>query len=112
VGFSPQLFTFNATPVGMYPNVNHTLISKNLLDYLVKQRGYLTDMICWDTILNPYETLFLKEAKKHGAKVIGGLGMMIYQGIGAFKIWTGKKIDLCIIPKIERELIRTLKDNQ
>lgn len=34
-------------------------------------------------------TVFLQEAKAAGAKVCGGLPMLLYQGAEAFRIWTG-----------------------
>lgn len=70
----------NATPVGMKetdPNlVNEKLIHKNLLVY--------------DLIYNPKETKLLKLAKQKGAYTSNGLGMLLYQGMLSFKIWTGK----------------------
>ena len=40
-------------------------------------------------IYNPDETLFLKESKKRGAKTMNGLGMLIYQGLIAYELFTG-----------------------
>jgi shikimate dehydrogenase len=34
-------------------------------------------------------TPFLKESQLHGAKIIDGLGMLVYQGAIGFKLWTG-----------------------
>ena len=71
----------NATPIGMYPNVD--------VEPIVKAEKLREDMIVMDLIYNPLETVLLKEAKKVNAKTINGLGMLIYQGVVAFKIWTG-----------------------
>ena len=71
----------NATPIGMYPNVN--------VEPIVRADKLREDMVVMDLIYNPLETVLLKEAKKVGAKAINGLGMLIYQGAVAFKIWTG-----------------------
>lgn len=71
----------NATPVGMYPDVNAlppldcSMISK--------------DHLCYDLIYNPGETLFLKIAKEHGAKTKNGLEMLKNQADLAWDIWTG-----------------------
>lgn len=35
------------------------------------------------------QTPLMREAKKKGCKVIGGLGMLVWQAIYAFEIWTG-----------------------
>lgn len=46
-----------------------------------------------DMIYNPDKTLFLKEAEKRGARAaINGLGMLIYQGIIAYELFTGEKL--------------------
>ncbi len=70
----------NATPVGMHKNdpyvVNPKLVRKNLFVY--------------DVIYNR-NTELLNSAKKIGAKNLGGLGMLLYQGAISFEIWTGKK---------------------
>ncbi|XRO77703.1 shikimate dehydrogenase [Methanocaldococcus sp. 10A] len=71
----------NATPIGMYPNVD--------VEPIVKADKLREDMVVMDLIYNPLETVLLKEAKKVNAKTINGLGMLIYQGAVAFKIWTG-----------------------
>jgi len=71
----------NATPIGMHPNVD--------VEPIVKAENMSKDMVVMDLIYNPLETVLLKEAKKANAKAINGLGMLIYQGAVAFKIWTG-----------------------
>ena len=55
-------------------------------------------------IYNPDETLFLKEAKKRGAKTLNGLGMLIYQGIIAYELVTGTKLDDGIYGRIKSEV--------
>ncbi len=53
-----------------------------------------------DMIYNPEKTLFLQEAEKRGAKIINGLGMLIYQGIIAYELFTGVKLDRDMYKKI------------
>jgi shikimate dehydrogenase len=53
----------------------------------------------YDIIYNPAATPFLKRAKKLGGKIINGIDMLIYQGMEAFKIWTGKKSDYGLIKR-------------
>ena len=43
-----------------------------------------------DVIYQPFETPFLKWAKKQNVQVVNGLGMLLYQAAEAFKLWTGK----------------------
>lgn len=44
-------------------------------------------------------TPFLKEAKKRGFSTLSGLGMLLYQGVLAFEIWTGRKAPVLTMKK-------------
>ena len=48
-------------------------------------------MLVYDLIYRPLETALLREATKRGCQVMGGLGMLLYQGALAFELWTGQK---------------------
>ncbi|MGT2749606.1 shikimate dehydrogenase [Streptococcus orisasini] len=49
------------------------------------------DLVVFDVVYAPLETKLLKFAKEHGAKkAINGIGMMLYQGAEAFKLFTGE----------------------
>lgn len=71
----------NATSIGLYPNVD----DRPDLDYATITSG----MIVCDVIPNPPRTPFLREAEARGAQTLDGLGMLVYQGAIAFKMWTG-----------------------
>ncbi|WP_333655172.1 shikimate dehydrogenase [Dissulfurispira sp.] len=81
--FSGIDIIINATPLGLKPDdpmpVDVPLINKN-------------HMVC-DLIYK--ETPLLREASKIGCKTMDGLGMLLYQGVFAFEIWTG------IMPPVE-----------
>ena len=47
-------------------------------------------LVC-DLIYNPKEPVLLRAAKKRGLKVLNGEGLLLYQGLRAFKIWTNKR---------------------
>lgn len=69
----------NATPVGMYPDIEAVPpLSLSLLD-----EGH----ICYDLIYNPSETRFLALARQKGAKTVNGLQMLHNQADLAWKIW-------------------------
>jgi shikimate dehydrogenase len=70
----------NATSIGLFPNVN----DKPDVDY----RSISPGMVVCDVIIAPM-TPFLAEAEKQGARILDGLGMLVYQGAIGFKIWTG-----------------------
>ena len=45
-----------------------------------------------DVIYQPFETPFLKWARKQGNQSINGLAMLLYQAAEAFQLWTGKEM--------------------
>ena len=47
--------------------------------------------LVYDLVYNPPMTPLLREARKSGASILGGLPMLVYQGVAAFEFWTGKK---------------------
>ena len=73
----------NTTPVGLWPEVDKSLWPEDLAF-----PGHLT---VFDLVYNPRETKLLRQARWAGAKVIGGLGMLIHQGAVAFELWTREK---------------------
>ena len=71
----------NTTPIGMYPNVNQKpLVTEDMMH---------AGLVVNDVVYNPLKTGLLKEAEKAGAEGISGAKMLVYQGVEAFKIWTG-----------------------
>ncbi|MFC1517631.1 shikimate dehydrogenase [Candidatus Margulisiibacteriota bacterium] len=73
----------NATPIGMQPKTGMSPLD-NVTVIHPRQ------LVC-DLIYNPEQTKFLKLAKHLGAKTQNGLGMLLYQGVLAFEIFTGHK---------------------
>ena len=57
-----------------------------------------------DMIYNPDKTLFLQEAEKRGAKILNGLGMLIYQGIIAYELFTDTKLPDDMGERIKKEV--------
>ena len=47
-----------------------------------------------DVIYQPFETPFLKWARKQGNQSINGLGMLLCQAAEAFQLWTGKEMPI------------------
>lgn len=70
------------TPVGM-SSQRDALVSLPLSAFAPGQ------VVC-DLIYNPAETLFMKRAAQSGAIVLNGIGMLLYQGVLSFQMWTGK----------------------
>lgn len=88
----------NATPVGMKKNdpclIDGDKLHKKLLVY--------------DLVYNPPETKLLSLARKKGARVSNGLGMLLYQGIRSFEIWTDKKAPPEVMRQALNEEIKKL----
>ncbi|MDK2918469.1 MAG: hypothetical protein PWQ37_1202 [Candidatus Petromonas sp.] len=75
----------NCTPVGMHPKIHETIIEP--------EKYLRSDAIAVDIIYNPLETKFLEKSRENGMKTLNGLGMLIYQAIEAFEIWTDVRIE-------------------
>ncbi|MEH7070093.1 quinate/shikimate dehydrogenase, partial [Priestia megaterium] len=71
----------NGTSLGMKP-LDHLSIIDDTLDVLRK------DLVVTDVVYNPQKTKLLTQAEEAGAKTINGLGMMLWQGALAFKLFT------------------------
>jgi shikimate dehydrogenase len=66
------------------------------------------DALVYDLVYNPSQTPLLRMAKAAGAKTIGGLHMLVYQGAASFKLWTGREAPLDIMLTAARKaLVRT-----
>ncbi|RMF76916.1 MAG: shikimate dehydrogenase [Chloroflexi bacterium] len=72
----------NATSIGLYPDVDA------MPD--VDLSHARDDMLVCDAIPNPPETPLIKTAAARGLPTLNGLSMLVYQGVTAFKMWTGQ----------------------
>ncbi len=50
-----------------------------------------------DIIANPVRTRLLEEAARRGARVLGGLPMLVLQGATSFRLWTGREAPLAVM---------------
>lgn len=79
-----KYLAIQATSVGMHPNVEDVVIADEAF-YQKIHTGY-------DLIFNPWETRFMKLVKEQGGRAFNGSKMLLYQGIIAYELWTGKQI--------------------
>jgi shikimate dehydrogenase len=88
----------NATTIGMYPDTEDTITDI--------EDSFNEDQIVFDLIYNPTKTKFLKTAEMQGAKVVGGLKMLISQAAKSFELWTGVEMPVEIIFDSLQEYIK------
>lgn len=72
----------NATIVGMKPMDDQSVVK----DLSAFHKG----LVVADAVYNPEETKLLREAKEAGCTCVGGKGMLLWQGVSAFKLFTGQ----------------------
>lgn len=74
-------FLINTTPLGMSKQKDSCPIDEKI----EPPNG----LVVCDIVYTPYETRFIKWGKAHGLDVVPGIGMLIYQALESFYIWTG-----------------------
>lgn len=74
----------NATIVGMKPLDDQSVV-KDI-------SAFRPGLVVADAVYNPEETKLLKDAKKAGCTCVGGKGMLLWQGVSAFRLYTGREM--------------------
>lgn len=89
-----------ATSVGLYPNIDQAVI-EDLTFYKKIKTGI-------DIIYKPAKTKFMELVEKSGGNTYNGLKMLLYQGISAYELWNGLKVDekisLLVYEQLKKEL--------
>jgi shikimate dehydrogenase len=80
----------NTTSVGMFPDSDVSPVPASLIR---------PGTVVFDLIYNPLKTHLLAEAEKQGAKIIGGIEMLVQQGAAAFELWTSQPAPTGIMRK-------------
>lgn len=70
----------HATPIGMTPKVEQSLIPAALIE---------PRHIVFDVVYTPLETQLVKDARAAGARAVPGRGMFVHQAAVQFELWTG-----------------------
>ena len=78
----------NCTPVGMYPDMDVSPFDAECFD---------KKCVVFDTVYNPEQTLFIKQARAAGCTTITGVDMFVRQAAKQFKYFTGTKPDVSLI---------------
>ena len=61
--------------------------------------------LVYDVVYNPLETPLLAAAKRAGARTLGGLPMLVYQGAASFELWTGKSAPIDIMMRVAKRAL-------
>ena len=85
----------NCTPVGMFPNIDGCPISEGAI-------ARFPAVV--DIVYNPKDTCILQAAKRHGARTLNGMYMLVAQAIGSEEIWMDQDIASNVIEQIAREM--------
>jgi shikimate dehydrogenase len=85
----------NCTPIGM----RH---SKEEHELPMPPELIPPGILVFDIIYNPLETNFLAEARRRGARTLGGLPMLVYQGAASFELWTAVQPPLDVMFRAAR----------
>lgn len=91
----------NATPVGTYPGNGEAPAD---LRRLPRLEGVA------DLIYNPKRTALLLQAEELGIPRAGGLTMLVAQALRSSEQFQGKALDAALIPAIEKELERSMRN--
>lgn len=73
----------NATPVGMSPDVGRSPVDTHHLH---------PSLLVFDLVYSPERTRLLLDAAAAGARTLGGLTMLVYQGAEALRLWSGRRV--------------------
>jgi len=85
----------NTTSVGMHPKEDAIPVDPDLVPH---------GMIVSDIVYNPVRTRLLQVAESKGCKTVTGLGMLVYQGAEAFRMWTGAEPPVAEMFEVVRAL--------
>lgn len=86
----------NTTPVGMSPNRGESPADASVLH---------PGLLVFDLVYNPERTRLLADAEAAGARALGGLAMLVYQGAEAFRLWTGREAPEALMMRAAREAL-------
>lgn len=74
----------NATSVGMKPMDAESVVKD--------VSAFYPGLVVADVVYNPQETKLLREAKAAGCICVSGKGMLLWQGVAAFRLYTGQEM--------------------
>ncbi|MHB1417804.1 MAG: shikimate dehydrogenase [Chloroflexota bacterium] len=91
----------NATSLGMWHGAAATDAPPGTHHISARAAAY-------DLVYNPPETPFVKAARDAGARAATGLSMLVYQGVEAFRLWTGLAAPVPAMMEAAREALANM----
>ncbi len=100
-----KYLAIQTTSVGMYPHIDEAPVEDGTF--------YKKIDVAVDIVYTPIETRFMQHVTSAGGRALGGLDMLIYQGIIAYELWNPEAVFTAEIVDEARELmIRELEARQ
>lgn len=90
----------NCTPIGMHPNLDDTPFDAKYLQ---------ENMVVFDTIYNPEQTLLLKDARAANCRVLTGVDMFVRQAELQFDKFTDQEAPKDLMRQVIRRTISAVK---
>lgn len=91
----------NCTPVGMHPDVDETPMPP---------AGFRPNVLVFDTVYHPENTMFLKLAREHDCKIATGVEMFAIQAALQSKLFTGHEPPLDSIREVVHRKFSPMRD--
>ena len=63
--------------------------------------------LVYDLVYNPLETRLLREAAQAGAKTLGGIEMLVYQGAASFEMWLERPAPVAVMLEAATKAMRS-----
>ena len=92
----------NCTPVGMHPDVDDTPLPPGAFGR--------PNLVVFDTIYHPENTMMLKLARERGCKTVTGVDMFLRQAAIQFKLYTGQDAPLDVMGATLKRKLGPLRD--
>lgn len=86
----------NCTSVGMHPNLD---------DSPYEEHWLRQEMLVFDTVYTPENTLLLKQARERGCRTVSGIRMFVRQAAKQFELFTNKEAPLAYMEETLRRYL-------
>ena len=95
-GIHDARIVIHATPIGMAPKTDASLIPEGLIR---------SGQVVFDAVYTPFETKLLRMAREAGARIVPGLGMFVNQAAIQFELWTEREAPVEVMTEAVRRAL-------